>query len=153
MNLRFILTWPGSTCHDPAHRPMPRPRQKLRHRHAETPTHRPGPGCRHCVACRMCAALFIYLFVIFCSSSLSNLLLRLLLPHLISSFVLLLFLFAVFPICLANSVVPLFSLVILAAIILILGHAFIYQFLRRKQAVRVCESTSACACRSECVRE
>lgn len=56
---------------------------------------------------------------------------------LLFSFVLLLFLFAVFPICLANSVVPLFSSVILAAIILILGHAFIYQFL---------PSQTSCAC-------
>lgn len=30
-------------------------------------THRGRPSrCRHCVACRTCAALFIYLFVIFC---------------------------------------------------------------------------------------
>lgn len=87
---------------------------------------------------------FIYLFVIFCLLSSP----RLFLPLLLLLVVLLvcLVIISVFSLfCFSHLLSrrpPLFSLVILAAIILIFAHAFIYQFLRRKQAV----SMYVCVC-------
>lgn len=90
---------------------------------------------------------FIYLFVIFCLLSSP----RLFLPLLLLLVVLLvcLVIISVFSLfCFSHLLSrrpPLFSLVILAAIILIFAHAFIYQFLRRKQAVSMCVCVSECS--------